>query len=454
VPTHVTARLAWHNDGWNGAICKAPEENTYCVGWKSFPGDVIARERDLAIEKCHAGCPGNALEGYIPPCSYSYNAFGLESAPAASHPPDFFFGGAERREWAVPPATVCIWPYEAMYAEEVKASGYLDNDRRRALMLEFFKPIKQDCGKNLIFYYANYSNPLSEDEAPRYVMIGVSRILKVGEELFYENVTPNVAQKYAGGMIWARNITSSYPEEGVRLPYHRYLDDPERLAEIAVVPENQVLCKYGSKHVSDDEAIGLLEQFLAKVRLLKDIGDETEDWSVREAWLLKVIARLWTHRGLYPGLLKALEAAGAVALIGGAKALCIKEGHEKAHAAAFEVVETDSDNDLSASLDAAERKRTSRSWRLLEDGARMLLRDVLPRLDLSAQAMTAIVSEKRDECGLAVSAEEIAANPYLLAEMYCGDDVADRIAWSTVDRGVLPSPELAGKPLANVDFND
>lgn len=92
MPTHITARLAWHNDGWNGAVCKAPEENTYCVGWKSFPGDVIARERDLAIEQCHAGCLGNALEGYIPPCSYSYNAFGLESAAAASNPPDFFSG--------------------------------------------------------------------------------------------------------------------------------------------------------------------------------------------------------------------------------------------------------------------------------------------------------------------------------------------------------------------------
>ena len=53
MPTHITARLAWHNDGWNGTVCRAPEQNTYCVGWKSFPGDVIARERDLAIEK---GC--------------------------------------------------------------------------------------------------------------------------------------------------------------------------------------------------------------------------------------------------------------------------------------------------------------------------------------------------------------------------------------------------------------
>ena len=133
LPIHVTARLAWHNDGWNGAVCKAPEENTYCVGWKSFPGDVIARERDLAVERCKAGCAGKELEGYIPPCSYSFNAFGTESAQAASEPPGFFYGGATRREWTLPPASVCVWPYEASYAEEVKANGRFDNSRRREL---------------------------------------------------------------------------------------------------------------------------------------------------------------------------------------------------------------------------------------------------------------------------------------------------------------------------------
>ena len=339
MPTHLTARLAWHNDGWNGSICQAPEKNTYCVGCKSFPGDVIARERDLERERHFAGRSADKLEGYVPPCSYSYNAFGLEEALAASNPPDFFFGGANRREWQIRAATVCVWPYEAMYAEEVKASGYLDNDRRRALTLEFFKPIQDDCGKNLIFYYANYSNPLSEEEAPRYVLIGVSRIIEVGDELVYENVSPEIAKKYAGGMIWARDISSAYPDEGLRIPYHRYLDDPDRLAQMALFPENPVLCKYGSKHLTDDEAIGLLEQFLAKVRLLINLGDESEDWNVREAWLLKVIAELWTYRGLYPGLLKVLDVAGAVPLIEGVKALCAREGHVKAYAAAFEVLE-------------------------------------------------------------------------------------------------------------------
>lgn len=455
MPTHVTARIAWHSDGWDGSVCRAPGENTYCVGWKSYPGDVIARERDISIEKCHAGCRGSSLKGYVPPCSYSYNAFGLEDAEAASTPPEFFFGGAERRQWTLPPATVCVWPYEAMYADEVRSSGYLDNDRRRALTLEFFEPIKSDCGNNLIFYYANHSNPLTEDESQRYVMIGVSRIRDVGDELFYDNVTSKVAEKYAGGVIWARNITSSYPDEGLRLPYHKYLGDPQRLAEIAVFPENANLCKYGSKHLSDDDAIGVLEQFLSKVRLLGEIGDETENWRAREAWLLKVISELWTHRGLYPGLLRALEAAGAVALIDRAKALCISDGHDKAHAAVFEALEGNAgDHALTAGLSSAERRSIARNWQLQEPGSRTLLRNILPRLDLSADSMKAIASDRRSECGLSVSPDEIVANPYLLSELYCGDDDSDRIAWSAVDRGVLPSPDLGGKPLAEVEFND
>ena len=50
--------------------------------------------------------------------------------------------------------------------------------------------------------------------------------------------------------------------------------------------------------------------------------------------------------------------------------------------------------------------------------------------------------------------QEIKENPYLIAEMYCGADASDRIAWSTIDRGVLPSADLGGKTLADVDLND
>lgn len=454
LPTHITARLAWHNDGWNGRVCKAPEKNTYCVGLDSYPGDLIARERDLEIEKCFAGCASEDLNGYIPPCCYSYNAFGTKSANVASNPPDFFYGGADRKEWLLPPASVCVWPFEAVYADGVRPDGHFDNDIRRQNTLQFFSPIKEDCGKNLIFYYANYSNPLSDEEEPRYVIIGVSRIAEVGEEIFYDNVSPDVAEKFAGGLIWGRQITSHYPNEGVRLPYHRYLEDPDQLATLAIYPERAALCKYGSKHVSDDEAIGFLEQFLSKVQLLKKIGDKTENWDDRERWLLRKVAELWSNRGLYPGLLKTLEVSGATSLIEGTKSLMISEGHGEAYEAAFEVLSGDRGNVLAAKITSAEQKQISRNWNLLDEGTRNLLRKVFPRLDLGTDVMIKCLQELGGETEGSYRTQEFVDNPYLLAETYCGVDPTDRIPWSVIDRGTLPPPDLGGKPLADVVNND
>ena len=28
----ISARLAWHMDGWNEHVCKNPAANTYCIG--------------------------------------------------------------------------------------------------------------------------------------------------------------------------------------------------------------------------------------------------------------------------------------------------------------------------------------------------------------------------------------------------------------------------------------
>jgi exodeoxyribonuclease V alpha subunit len=459
MPVHITARLAWHDDGWNGAVCREPERNTYCIGSKSYPGDTIARGRNLALEKCQAGCGGKKLmeSGYVPPCCYSYNAFGIEEAPAASDPPEFFYDGAARREWTLAPSTVCVWPYDAMYAENVSTGDRLDNDQRRENTLPFFEGIERDKkdkkGRSLIFYYANYSNPLSEEEAQRYVLIGVSRITEVGEQLHYEDVSEQIAERYADGMIWARDVTSAYPAEGVRLPYHLYRDDQEMLAQLAVYPENPMLCKMGSRHLSDDDAIGLLEQFLAKVRWLQEIGDNSENWAVRAEWLTGQIAALWTHRGLYPGLLKVLEAIGASALVDRTKAVLHSQGHDGAHAQVFDVLERKLANSVSAGLSSADLSKLARNWALLDEDAQGLLRNVLPRLDLDAKTIARVIDADRSAHGISASLLDIAANPYILAEQFCGDDATDRIAWSVIDRGVLPSPEL-GQPLADVEYND
>ena len=79
---------------------------------------------------------------------------------------------------------------------------------------------------SLIFYYANYSNPFSEDDKKRYVLVGLSRVREVSEILKYANCSEETKKKYGGGFIWQCNVTSHYPDQGLRLPYHLYMDQP------------------------------------------------------------------------------------------------------------------------------------------------------------------------------------------------------------------------------------
>jgi len=50
---HLSARLAWHDSGWNGHLCKEPSKNIYCSGRYSFPGDMIGEYKDTELEEEH-----------------------------------------------------------------------------------------------------------------------------------------------------------------------------------------------------------------------------------------------------------------------------------------------------------------------------------------------------------------------------------------------------------------
>jgi len=452
---HLTARIAWHDGGWDGRVCERPELNSYCVGCQSYPGDVIARERQLETEKANAGKHLSALKSSeLPPCVYSINAFGAQAVRGYSNPPDFFYDGASRTEWDIPAATTCVWPYEAMYSDDVYKNEKLDNNQRSANADEFFKSI--DGGSSLIFYYANYSNPFTEEESPKYVLVGASRVKNVSDRLTYDNVSETIAERFAGGMIWARNVSSLYPDEGLRLPYHRYREDPETLNRFVIYPENPRTCKYGARLLSDDDAIGLLEQFLGAIRELREIGDESENWSEREKWVLGCIAELWTKRGLYPGLLNVMRFLSADQATDYARRLMASGKSREAHSLFFEALDKGTEV-AQYGLLGKPLQKLARQWKLKPDNARALLRDILPRLDLSLDQIERIVSEDerlRETHNLPEDCRAPFDNPYLLSERYVGDSPDDTIAWGTIDRGVLPSPELGGEALADMEYDD
>jgi len=457
MPCHISVRLAWHDSGWNGCICENPKANAYCVGPYSYPGDLIALERDLDWEEKFKG--RSCLEAYkkikkIPPCCYSINAFGREEIYAKFEPPDFFQDNTKTKIWKLPSTSVCTWPYEEMFKEEVKnPNGTYNYEKRLKAAEEYFS--KLELSKTLIFYYTNYSNPFSEDDEKRYVIVGVSRLKKIEEQLFYEGCSEATKKKFARGFIWQRVLTSSYPDEGLRIPYHIYLDKPDVLEKIALFPDNPRNFKYGTRHISDDDALDLIERFIEIVATLKEIEDTTENWDERLKWLRSVIAELWESRGLYPSLLKVLDYIGFHEAIEFYKNRVTQDPdlESELKQEIFDFLNEKVTQIKGIPIDESVKKRVLRQWKLKTDLERKLLEDVLPRFDLSKEQIERILSDDRRNYGIYSNLEQIVENPYILYEEYIGDDPDDFISFNKIDHGIFPSPEL-GKPYSDFIKDD
>jgi hypothetical protein len=441
VTTHISARIAWHDSGWNGHICQNPEANTYCVGRHSYPGEMIAERRNLAVEIPLAGRRCKDINT-IPPCIYSINGFGKDTIPAFAPPPSWFRDSTEIKRWDLPPATVAAWPYEEMYRDEVlNINGQepkYDAKKRREFALEFFNAIKPD--HSLIFYYANYSNPFSDNEENRYVIVGVSRVMAIGPELTWVNQSKKMEQNY-GAHVWQRNITSHYPDQGLRLPYHAYLDQPDILEKILFVPDNPRHFKYATRHISDDGALGLIERLMEIVGTLIEIGDTHENWNSRQDWLASLMAELWQNRGQYPGLLRVWDYLRFREAIPFMRNATTQRNEQRLRDELFNFIAGYGKLPDGLVISTERIEEIQRTWNLLELAPQVMLKEVFPLLEIQTAQIRKIL-EMPAEVGLTVSISNIADNPYLLSEAYTGSDPDDQITFGTVDRGIYPSPEL------------
>lgn len=443
---HLSLRLAWHNDGWNGHICANPKSNTYCVGSHSYPGDVISTERDLDWESDEkvAGCHCSKIGG-IPPCAYSINAFGTESIKAKADPPAFFRDNTESKVFELKPATACIWPYEQMYSDDVKfPEGHgrtYDYDKRLKAAKEFFNSLTPD--KSLIFYYANRSNPFSEEDNPVFALVGISVMKSKDDFLFYNNVSQKNKEIFAGGFIWQLPITSHYPEFGFRIPYHKYLDNPEVLNKIAFIPENQNNFKFAAKRISDDDALIYVERLIEVVGYLISINDDTENWQVRKSWLQDLLSELWKSRGAYPGLPSIFQYLEQGDLISEYyKAAAVGKSKEFAERILAFLNDRNAAVPSGGKLSADTLEAARRAWMVKLSKGKELASKVLSRIHLTVEQVKNILSPERIKNSIYATLTEMVQNPYLLSEQYVGDDYNDEITFTKIDHGVLPLPDL------------
>ncbi|MCL2152842.1 MAG: AAA family ATPase [Oscillospiraceae bacterium] len=435
---NITVRLPWHMNGWNGTICTDPKANTYCSGRYSYPGDSIATSKREAYEISVAGQHCSNLDD-PPPCALSCNAFGSEPIKCYHKPPGWYTGA--NGVWAdVPPYTVNIWPYEQMYGLEATSNTApgrsFNSDARREQALKYFAQLTPY--ETILVYYANYSNPFSDEEKQRYIVVGIARLGdSVGQEMFYENVTDVRSKSNAGGLVWQRSLTSLYPEQGMRIPYEQYYENQEVLENIIIEPDNPRAFKYATREISDDDLITLVERLMSVADFLSDLGDKTQNWQLRKQWLVDLLSVLWRTRGAYPGFPEVLSYLERPDL----QQKYLLESRNGNSVSAYDNIK----NELL--MDA----KTKRTLALKGTDKSILLLDILPRFNLTLEQIGALIDQDGADNGITATARDISDNPYLLCEQYIGNNQDDFISFYQIDNGTLPSPEYGIEKMTDVN---
>lgn len=448
---NITIRLAWHNHGWNGHICDEPEKNTYCIGRQSYPGDYIEGARNLDWEQRDdvRGKPCGTLLPNAPACGFSINAFGSEKTKAKIRPPEWFNQESQPALLDIPESTVCIWNYEGMYSDDVKreqgTGQKYDYNTRLQNAKDYFGRLVED--RSLLFYYANYSNPFSEDDDQKYVIVGLSRLKKVGKIHYYEGTSDEVKAKYAGGFVWQMPITSHYPDEGFAIPYHKYMDRPEVLERILLTPDYNRNFKYATREVSDDDSLALVERFIEVVSYLIEIKDDTQHWEERRRWLLSLFTELWKKRGAFPGLPEVLSFIDFHECVQYYKTQVLADNDKAAYKAISDFLKGTTTDIPGVIISPGRLRDIKRNWQLRPEGERDIMLNLFVRFALSRAQIGNILSASRENNNLYSTLSEISDNPYVLTEQYIGDDVDDFISFHTIDHGVIPNPSLGLEPL-------
>ncbi len=321
---HLTVRMAWHDNNWDGKVCQNPAANTYCTGAHSLLSGRIEKKKDVAKEEeCKGQCvDGNFDPSNVPPCYWSINAFSPSSF-SVNHQHAF-----PQVEYEIPdtvkPYSIFTWPFKLSFVHDDKNKKKFGNyppdlEKRIDTYISQFEP-----KESIVFFYANYDNPVSADEM-KYLLLGCSVVAEkptvldfpfTNEEL--KDFRSKKAMKNFPKMNWAIQVTH-INDKSVLLPYREYIkyvekypEDDQKLIDMKVVIDEESLVqgfKYVSMDVDDDKCLYLLYKMRKSILKIQEHNQQVVDSDMDEE-LQKVedlIESVWKKRGIYPSLNKVLK---------------------------------------------------------------------------------------------------------------------------------------------------
>jgi exodeoxyribonuclease V alpha subunit len=327
---HVSVRLAWHDNYWNGKICKFPEKNFYCIGNYSLLSPRIQRRINIPLEKSYSDQAVSSViekKNYLPPCYWSINLQGGNSFSIEDpHPFSDTKTWEEKFKNNVPPLkdvlkdhSVFTWCFKLSFFERREESNQLyphpeELKRRVDKYLEELVP-----GKSIVFFYSNFSNPITGDKY-NYLLIGAGLLKDVDKPKHYNipedllrDIRSRPKMKNFPELAWQFQLTLD-PDTIVILPYQKYLEwieeDPtnvkwKKLEEIAIPIEEENLIphfKYVSMHIPHDKCIYLLYLIKRSLDKMKEhMLIDYEELKEIENKLDKLLKVAWNEKGKFPG---------------------------------------------------------------------------------------------------------------------------------------------------------
>ncbi|MBE7553155.1 MAG: AAA family ATPase [Anaerolineales bacterium] len=450
---HLSARLSWHDTGWNASVCQNPHLNAHCI-----VNQVIRENRDDDKERSHAGSHLTDLGNWFPPCSRDIGAYASRGFRLPHSDP-------LERKFLKPvtediPAYSCLpAPYRWMREEnfrdvceaealtirgsdnpEKEAGWVYEPDRQRQLLDAFWDKLKEGEGNSLIFYYVNEGNPVDENAQRR--IVGVGRLRQIGPQLFFNGTDPQ-GELYP---IWTRAVTQDYPNQGFRLPYQEYIqngDDPQAFA--CYVPRNAFLSfSYVGEHVTDDMAVGILERLIHSVEIVIEEGKVAGPWRSHLNWLNDCLAEVWRGRGPFPGIGSVLQYLGCSR--GTAFQRIELKDFVRRNENPWNYVRSILEgNTPSPARYADSFGQARRRWKeISRNPTRLELLDTLVRFELTAEQVRRVCDpEERRAAGINATEVELIANPYLICENDLGSATSDPIDLNTIDHGMKPEGDAA-----------
>ncbi|MDR0288161.1 MAG: AAA family ATPase [Clostridiales bacterium] len=494
---HLSIRIPWKDNGYDGLVCDNPCYNNACLRLAN-----IALNRDDKRETEIAGCPMSGHEAELP-CISEGGAFmsDVSHKKTTVHPykknNSASHGHFLETELVFPPFSLPARPfgwtmlsksgepnngnirrlsemYNINYDENrepdlgFSTNWVQDATNQRAIFERFYQNVT--AHKSLVIPYAKQV-PFIED-AKRVVM-GIG---------FVESLTPPPEHNHTNAgklrsILWETMVGHTIRNErknGFLLPYREMMAYAEEhpdfdMRSITVFADDAYFDEFSfaTERLSYDAVISVLLQSIKALSIVKQCIPG--NWDDCIAWANARLAEVWKDRGAFPGAGIMLYSMGFNAGILIAESVKDTLNNDESYIAKLEQTIAEPQKYLPPELADAVQPTLQKTFCDLK-GERKSLFWLLSRFSLTLDQARALFNRGYDyldyrgnkhykEITLDCTDAEMLANPYIIYEKTRLLEQAYQVPYRNVDIAVFPPPEvqkadLLPEPTAVTDIND